>query len=58
MKDIKEFVCLGAIVDREGGDIKDIKNRLQKAHGGFQRLWKVLAAIGLGKRSKMCLFKT
>ena len=29
-----------AIVDKEGGGSKDIGNRLHKAHGAFQRLWK------------------
>ena len=41
VEDVKEFVYLKAIVDKEGGGSKDIRNRLQRAQGAFQRLWKV-----------------
>ena len=41
VEDVKEFVYLRAIVDKEGGGSKDIRNRLQRAQGAFQRLWKV-----------------
>ena len=44
VEDVEEFVYLGAIVDKEGGGSKDIRTRLQKARGAFQRLWKVWAA--------------
>ena len=33
-----EFVYLGAIVDKEGGGSRDIRNRLQTIRGAFQRL--------------------
>ena len=56
--DIEEFTYLGAIVDKEGGGSKDIMNRLQKACGAFQRLWMVRAARGIGRRTKILLFKT
>ena len=55
---VEEFAYLGAIVDKEGGGCKDIRNRLQKARGEFQRLWKVWAARGIGRRAKIRLFKT
>ena len=55
---VEEFAYLGAIVDKEGGGSKDIRNRLQKARGEFQRLWKVWAARGIGRRAKIRLFKT
>ena len=58
VEDVEEFVYLGAIVDKEGGGSKDIGNRLQKARGAFQRLWKVWAARGIGRRTKIRLFKT
>ena len=37
----EEFPYLGATVDKEGGGSKDIKNRMQKARGAFQRLGEV-----------------
>ena len=46
LEDVEEFAYLGAIVDIEGGGNKDIRNRLQKAQGIFQRLWKVWATRG------------
>ena len=58
VEDVKEFAYLGAIVDKEGGGNKDIRNRLQKARGTFQRLWKVWAARGMGRITKIRLFKT
>ena len=47
-----------AIVDREGGDGEDIRNRPQKARGAFQRPWKVWAVRGIRGRTKIRLFKT
>ena len=47
-----EFPYLGATVDKEGGGSRDIKNRLQKARGAFQRLGKVWAARGIGRGIK------
>ena len=41
VEDVKEFIYLGASVDKEGGGSKDIMNRLQKAFSAFQRLGKV-----------------
>ena len=41
VKDVEEFAYLGAIVEKKGGGSKDIRNRMQKARGAFQRLWKV-----------------
>ena len=49
---------LEAIVDKKGGGSEDIRNRMQKARGAFQRLWKVWVARRIGKRAKMCQFKT
>ena len=58
MEDVGEFPYLGATVDKEGGGSRDIKNRLQKARGAFQRLRKVWEARGIGRGTKMRLFKT
>ena len=53
-----EFPYQGATVVKEGGGSRDIKNRLQKARGAFQRLGKVWAARGIGRGTKIRLFKT
>ena len=58
LDDIEEFQYLGAIVDKDGGGSKDIMHRLQKARGAFQRLRRVWAAKGIGRRTKIRLFKT
>ena len=58
VKDVEEFAYLGAIVEKKGGGSEDIRNRMQKARGAFQRLWKVWVARRIGKRAKMCQFKT
>ena len=49
VEDVEEFAYLGAIVDKEGGGNKDVRNRLQKARGAFQRL----SARGIGRRTKI-----
>ena len=53
--DTEEFTYLGAIVDKEGGG--SIMNSLQKARDAFQRLRRVWAARGIGKRTKIRLLK-
>ena len=58
VKDVEEFAYLGAIVEKKGGGSEDIRNRMQKARGAFQRLWKEWVARGIGKRAMICLFKT
>ena len=58
VEDVEEFAYLGAIVDKEGGGSKDIRNRLQKARGAFQKLWKVWAARKIGRRTKIRLLKS
>ena len=58
VKDVEEFAYLGAIVEKKGGGSEDIRNRMQKARGAFQRLWKVWVARRIGKRAKMCQIKT
>ena len=58
VEDVEELVYLGATVNKGGGGSRDITNRLQKAHGAFQRLGKVWAARGIDRRTKIRLFKT
>ena len=38
VEDVEEFAYLGAIVDKEGGGSRDIRERLQTIRGAFQRL--------------------
>jgi len=54
VEDVEKFAYLGAIVDKEGRGSEDIVNRLQKAHGAFQRLGKVWAVRGIRRRTKTC----
>ena len=56
--DVEEFTYRGAILDKEGGGSKDIMHRLQKVPGAFQRLGRIWAAKGIGRRTKIRLFKT
>ena len=58
LDDIGEFTYRGAIVDKDGGGSKDIMHRLQKVRAAFQRLRTVWAARGIGRRTKIRLFKT
>ena len=56
--DIEEFTYQEAIVDKEGRGSKDIMHHLQKARDAFQRLRRVWAARGIGKRTKISILKT
>ena len=38
MEDVEEFAYIVAIVDKEGGGSKDIRERLQTTRNTFQRL--------------------
>ena len=58
MDDVEEFTSLGAMLDKEGGGSKDIVHHLQKARGAFQRLRRIWAAREIGRRAKICPFKT
>ncbi len=57
VEDVEEVAYLGATLNKGGGS-KDIMNRLQTVRGAFQRLGKVWAARGLGRRTKIRLYKT
>ena len=56
--DVEEFTYLGAFVDEESGGSEDIMHRLKNARDAFQRLTRVWAARGVGRRTKIRLFKT
>ena len=54
----KSLRTVGVIMDKEGGGSKDIRNRMQKARGAFQRLWKMCEQPEELRRSKIRVFKT
>ena len=56
--EIEEFNYLGAIICKEGGGMKDLKNRLSKARGTFARLKRIWNSKSITKRTKLRLFKT
>lgn len=58
VEDVAEFVYLGAKVSKDGRGTEDIKNRLRKARGAFQNLTKLWNTRGIGKKSKVELYKT
>jgi len=55
---VAEFVYLGAKVSKDGRGTEDIKNRLRKARGAFQNLTKLWNTRGMGKKTKVQLYKT
>jgi len=55
---VAEFVYLGAKVSKDGRGTEDIKNRLRKATGAFQNLTKLWNTRGIGKKTKVQLYKT
>ena len=58
IKEVKTFNYLGATICKEGGGIKDIKNRLSKARGAFVRLNKIRNSKSISRRTKLRLYKT
>ena len=56
--EVEEFNYLGAIICKEGGGMKDLKNRLSKARGTFARLKRIWNSKSITKRTKLRLFKT
>ena len=56
--DVEEFTSLGAILDTEGRGSIDIMHRSQKARGAFHRLRRIWTATGIGRKTKIRLFKT
>ena len=57
--DVDEFTDLGAIVCKEGGGMKDLKNRLSKARSAFVRLNRIWRSKTiLRKTIKLRLYKT
>ncbi|KAJ8333487.1 hypothetical protein SKAU_G00414950 [Synaphobranchus kaupii] len=58
VKEVDKFTYLGATVCKEGGGMKDLRNRLSKARGTFVRLKKIWSSSSISRRTKMRLYKT
>lgn len=58
LEDVNEFVYLGAKVCGEGGGMKDLKNRLSKARGAFNKLKKIWISNSILRKTKLRLYKT
>ena len=58
IEDVEEFVYLGAKVCKEGGGMKDLKNRLSKARGAFNKLKKIWISNNISRKTKLRLYKT
>ena len=56
--EIEEFNNLGAPICKEGGGMKDLKNRLPKMRGTFARLKRIWNSRNITKRTKLRLFNT
>ena len=57
IENVNEFVYLGAKVCNEGAGMKDLKNRLSKARGAFNKLKKVWNSNNILRRTKLRLYK-
>ena len=58
IEDVDEFVYLRAKVCKEGGGMNDLKNRLSKARGAFNKLKKIWNSNNIFRRIKQRLYKT
>ncbi|CAB4000379.1 Hypothetical predicted protein [Paramuricea clavata] len=58
IEDVEEFSYLGATVCKDGGGMKDLKNRLSKARGAFIRLKKIWRSSNISRKTKLRLYKT
>lgn len=57
-EDGDEFTYIGATVSKDGGGMKDLKNRLSKARGAFIKLKKIWNSKSITRRTKLRLYKT
>ena len=58
IEEVEEFSYLGATVCKDGGGMKDLKNRLSKARGAFIRLKKIWRSSNISRKTKLRLYKT
>ena len=54
IEDVDEFVYLGAKVCKEGGGVTDLKNRLSKARGAFNKLKKIWISNNISRKTEGC----
>ncbi|XP_048579012.1 uncharacterized protein LOC125560728 [Nematostella vectensis] len=57
IEDVSEFTYLGAKVCREGGGMKDLRNRLSKARSVYTRLKRICNSKKIMRRTKIKLYK-
>ena len=58
VKDVSEFVYLGATVNIEGGGTADIDRRIAKARGAFLKLNRIWISGSIRRHTKIMLFKS
>ena len=58
IEDVGEFTYLGTKVCREGGGMKDLRNRLSKARSAYIRLKRIWTLKKIIKRTKIKLYRT
>ena len=56
IEDVGEFTYLGAKICREGGGMKDLRNRLSKARSAYTRLKRIWNSKKITRRTKIKLY--
>ena len=57
-EEVEEFTYLGAKMCKEGGGVKDLKNRLSKARGSFVRLKTIWNSKSVTRKTRLKLYRT
>ena len=58
VEETEEFTYLGAKLCKEGGGMRDLRNRISKARGAFIKLKKIWSSKSITRRTKIKLYKT
>ena len=58
IEEVEAFTYLGAKMCKEGGGVKDLKNRLSKARGSFVRLKTIWNSKSVTRKTKLKLYRT
>ena len=58
IEDVDAFAYLGSVVSTEGGTEEDIKRRIGKAMGFFQKLQKIWSLTSISMKIKLQLYNT
>ena len=58
IEEVDDFTYLGATHCKEGGGMKDLKNRLSKARSAFVRLRRIWCSKNIPRRTKLRLYKS